>query len=121
MKILILEDDGGRVNNFIELLHVHDLDIIENAYSAVNLLETNVYDILLLDHDLGEGNGSGGIVSNFLKNYPNNRNNEADILIHSWNTPASMSMLKDLPTAQWAPFNTEMFYNILISEILGHD
>lgn len=118
MRILILEDDSNRATQFIELLHKHDLDIIENAYEAINLLETNVYDIILLDHDLGEGNGSGGVVSNFLRTYPSNPNYNAAILIHSWNTPASMSMLNDLPDAIWAPFNTDDFYDILVNGLL---
>jgi hypothetical protein len=118
MRILILEDDGTRVNNFIELLHTHDLDITENAYDAVDLLQANVYDLLLLDHDLGDGNGSGGLVSSFLGNNQDNPNYDAKILIHSWNVPASKSMLEDLPAAAWAPFNTEEFYDILINGIL---
>jgi len=118
MKILILEDDGSRVNNFIEILYVHDLDITENAYEAVNLLEAKVYDIILLDHDLGDGNGNGGIVSNFLRMNTDNLNYNADILIHSWNAPASMSMQKDLPNAMWAPFNTEEFYDVLVNNLL---
>ncbi len=118
MRILILEDDGHRVNNFIELLHNHDLDIIENAYEAVSLLESKVYDIILLDHDLGEGNGTGSIVSSFLCMYPDSPNYRADIVIHSWNTPAAMNMLRDLPRAVWAPFNTEEFYDVLINGLL---
>ena len=118
MRILILEDDGNRVNNFIELLHVHDLDITENAYEAVSLLESKVYDVILLDHDLGEGNGTGSIVSCFLRMHTDNPNYYAKILIHSWNAPDYMNMLKDLPRAKWAAFNTEEFYDILINEIL---
>jgi CheY-like chemotaxis protein len=118
MRILILEDDGTRVNNFIELLHPHDLDITENAYDAIDLLQVNIYDLLLLDHDLGDGNGNGGLVSSFLRNNQDNPNYSAEILIHSWNTPASRSMLEDLPRAEWAPFNTEGFYDILVSGIL---
>jgi len=118
MKILILEDDGGRVNNFIEILYAHDLDITENAYEAVSLLEAKVYDIILLDHDLGDGNGNGSIVSNFLGMNTDNLNYDADILIHSWNAPASMSMQKDLPNAMWAPFNTEEFYDVLVNNLL---
>ena len=83
MRILILEDDGMRVNNFIELLFRHDLDITESAHEAVALLEEKVYDLLLLDHDLGEGDGSGSVVSCFLCAYPENPNNDAEILIHS--------------------------------------
>jgi len=119
MKILILEDDGMRVNNFIELLHAHTLDIIENAYDAIDLLQVNVYDLLLLDHDLGDGNGSGSLVSSFLRNNQDNPNYSTEILIHSWNAPASRNMLEDLPRAMWAPFNTEEFYDILVSGILG--
>lgn len=118
MRILILEDDGTRVNNFIELLFRHDLDITENAHEAVALLETKVYDLLLLDHDLGDGNGTGGVVSGFLYAYPENPNNDAEILIHSWNAPAAKNMLEDLPKAVWAPFNTEEFYDILVNGIL---
>lgn len=114
MKILILEDDGTRVSNFIELLHIHDLTIIENAYEAVVLLEANIYDAILLDHDLGENNGNGGIVSSFLRAYPNNPNNKSLIIIHSWNIPASKNMLSDMPQAAYAPFNTEEFYDLLI-------
>jgi CheY-like chemotaxis protein len=118
MRILILEDDGTRVNNFIELLHTHDLDITENANEAIHLLETKVYDIILLDHDLGEGNGTGGLVSSFLSMFPENPNCKADIVIHSWNTPAAMNMQKDLPQATWAAFNTEEFYDVLVNGIL---
>lgn len=111
MRFLILEDDGHRVNNFIELLHAHDLDITENAYDAVELLKANAYDVILLDHDLGMDNGSGSVVSAFLRHHPQNVNHEAEIVIHSWNTPAALGMLKDLPAASWAPFNTDAFYD----------
>ena len=117
MRILILEDDGTRVNNFIELLHIHDLDIIENAYEAIVLLETNAYDLLLLDHDLGDGNGSGGIVSSFLRSFPDNPNSEIITIIHSWNVPAAKAMLSDLPHAVLAPFNTDDFYDVLINQL----
>lgn len=119
MRILILEDDGYRVNNFIELLYNHDLDITESAYQAVSLLESKLYDLILLDHDLGEGNGSGTTVSSFLKAYRDNPNNEALILIHSWNVPASNNMLKDLPNAAWAPFNTREFYDLMTKLVPG--
>lgn len=113
MRILILEDDGHRVNTFIEMLHNHDLDIIENAYEAVVMLESNSYDVLLLDHDLGEGNGSGSIVTNFLRLNSDNPNNSADVLVHSWNTPGASAMLNDLPNAILAPFNSGEFYDIV--------
>jgi len=110
MRILILEDDGNRVNNFIEMLHKHTLDIIENAYDAIDLLEENVYDLIFLDHDLGEGNGSGSLVAAFLSHMEDNK---AVIVIHSWNVPASNAMLGYLPKAYQAPYNTENFYDFM--------
>jgi CheY-like chemotaxis protein len=114
MKILILEDDGGRVNTFIEKYYVHDLTIIENSYDAIDLLGQTVFDYIFLDCDLGDRNGSGLDVSAFLQLHPDNSNNQADIIIHSWNVPAAEKMLKDIPYASWVPFNTESFFEIEI-------
>jgi DNA-binding response OmpR family regulator len=110
MRILILEDDGGRVNTFIELLHKHQLDITENAYDAIDLLEENKYNLIFLDHDLGDGNGSGSLVASFLSQMVDNK---ATIVIHSWNVPASNAMVGYLPNAYQAPFNTESFYDLI--------
>lgn len=110
MRILILEDDGGRINNFIEMLHSHNLDITENAYDAIDMLERNIYDIIFLDHDLGEGNGSGSLVAAFLSQIDYG---EAVIIIHSWNVPASNAMVNYIPSARQAPYNTESFYNLV--------
>ncbi len=114
MRILILEDDGHRVNTFIEKFYTHELTITENSNDAIDLLGQNVYGYLFLDHDLGDGNGSGTDVSAFLRSHPENLNNQAKIIIHSWNIPAAMNMLKDVPYARWAPFNTEQFFEIVI-------
>ena len=97
---------------------MHDLDITENADEAIHLLETNVYDIILLDHDLGEGNGTGALVSSYLSMFPENPNYKADTVIHSWNAPAAVNMQKDLPHATWAAYNTEEFYDVLVNGIL---
>ena len=110
MRILILEDDGTRVNNFIELFHNHALDITENAYEAMGLLDQKAYDLIFLDHDLGEGNGSGSLVAAYLAQLPGLN---ATIVIHSWNTPASNAMLGYLPNAYHAPYNTEAFFDLL--------
>ena len=110
MEILILEDDGARVNNFIELFHNHNLDITENAYEAMELLDHKDYDLILLDHDLGDGNGSGSLVAAYLAQLPGLT---ATIIIHSWNVPASNAMLGYLPSAYQAPYNTESFYELM--------
>jgi DNA-binding response OmpR family regulator len=110
MRILILEDDSMRVNTFIELLHNHQLDITENAYDAIDLLDEKAYDLILLDNDLGEGNGSGTLVAAYLAQLSELR---ATIIIHSWNAPASNAMTGYLPQAYQAPFNTESFYELI--------
>lgn len=114
MKIFILEDDSFRVNAFIEMFYSHDLTIIENAHDAIDILAENVFDYLFLDHDLGDGNGSGSVVSGFLKHNPDNLNNRSNIIIHSWNSPAAQAMKSDLPNSIWAPFNTESFYDLQV-------
>lgn len=114
MKILILEDDGHRVNIFIEKFYIHRLTVSENSSTIIDLLNQKVFDYIFLDHDLGDGNGSGKDVSEYLRSNCLNKNNQAVIIIHSWNTPAAMAMLKDLPSAEWIPFNTEEFFEIVI-------
>lgn len=117
MKMLILEDDGFRVNLFIEMFYSHELTITENAYDAIELLSTKKFDYIFLDHDLGENNGSGSLVSSFLKNHPKNLNNKSMIIIHSWNNPAAQAMLSDLPNALWVPFNTDPFYAVVSTKV----
>lgn len=110
MRILILEDDSSRVKNFIELLHIHQLDITENAYDAIELLDKKIYDLIFLDHDLGESNGSGSLVAAFLSQLEDNK---ATIVIHSWNVAASNAMVGYLPNAWQAPYNTDAFYDLI--------
>jgi len=116
MKILILEDDGNRVNTFIEKFYTHDLTIIENSYNAMDLLDEVVFDCIFLDCDLGDDNGSGSDISAFLQSHPSNLNNKATIIIHSWNSPAAKNMLRDIPYAHWIPFNTESFFEIELKQ-----
>jgi len=110
MNILILEDDLQRVRYFIERFGHHDLKITENASSAIDYLKTNTFDYIFLDNDLGQNNGSGNDVATFLYNNKKNINNKAIVIVHSWNTCASQSILSKIPGAIHAPFNTEVFF-----------
>jgi CheY-like chemotaxis protein len=112
MRILILEDDSYRINVFVDLFHTHELTITENAYDAIEYLTTGVFDVIFLDHDLGLNNGSGSLVSSFLRESQDNKNNDAIVVIHSWNVPAATTMKKDLPGASIVPFATDTFYSI---------
>ena len=109
MKILILEDDSYRVNFFLEKFSDDELIITENSYVAVDYLEKEVFNHIFLDHDLGDGNGCGLDVANYLYNNPLNKNNKANIIIHSWNVPAAESMVQKLIQANHIPFDVAVF------------
>ena len=112
MRILILEDDGSRVRFFIERFGQHELKITENAYAAIGYLEECIFDYIFLDNDLGDGNGEGVDVAKFLHSVPDNSNNRAIVIIHSWNIPATKVIKNNLPNAVAAPFNTDNFLSL---------
>lgn len=112
MNILVLEDDGYRVRFFIERFGQYDLKITENAFAAIQYIVDNVFDYIFLDNDLGTGNGEGIDVAEFLQDNPSNLNNQAIVIVHSWNAPATATIKANLPHAVSAPFNTDNFFNL---------
>ncbi len=113
MKIFVLEDDSYRINFFLEKFCNYDITITENAYSAIDYLKEETFGYLFLDHDLGEGSGSGQDVVDYLSKNPSNKNNQAEIVVHSWNVPAAERMMNLLPPQTiHIPFSTA-----IISEI----
>lgn len=112
MRILILEDDGYRVRYFLERFCEQELKVTENASSAIRYLNEYIFDYIFLDNDLGPGNGEGIEVAEFLYSNPDNMNNSAEIIIHSWNRPAAEIIKSKLPRAIHAPFKTNNFFNL---------
>ena len=112
MKILIVEDDGFRARFFIERFGQYEIKITENAYAAIEYLKDYTFDYIFLDNDLGHGNGEGINVAEYLQDNPDNSNNKAIVIIHSWNVPATKSIKSMLPFAVAAPFNTDNFLNL---------
>ena len=121
MKILVLEDDVFRSRFFIERFGQYEIKITENANSAIEYLEELVFDYIFLDNDLGKDNGEGLDVVNFLDNTPGNLNNKSNVIIHSWNRPATEYMLSKMSRAIAAPFNTDIFYDITIDILAIND
>ncbi len=109
MRIFVLEDDGYRVKFFLEKFCNSYITITENAQSAIEYLEDNVFDYLFLDHDLGDGNGSGLEVAEYLADNPWNENNRSPIVIHSWNVPATENMINVLSQARHIPFDVVLY------------
>jgi len=113
MRIFVLEDDSYRINFFIEKFCDCNVIVTESAYSAIEYLKDNMFDYIFLDHDLGEANGCGLDVAEYLYNNPDNDNNYASIVVHSWNIPAAQRMLSLLPDhSKYIPFDV-----VVLSEI----
>lgn len=113
MRIFVLEDDSYRVNFFLDKFCDCDVIVTENAQAAIDYLKNEAFDYLFLDHDLGKENGCGLDVAEYLTDNPNNDNNFASIVIHSWNIPAAKRMLTLLPShSKHIPFDV-----VVLSEI----
>lgn len=115
MKALILEDDAKRIEFFKQCIGHHELSITDNSKKAIEYLKNNTYYYIFLDNDLGEGNGEGLDVAEFLYKNPKNPNNKSITIIHSWNTSAASLMRNKLPHAILAPFKTKFFSSLLLT------
>lgn len=113
MNILILEDNAERIKFFMERFADHDLTITENAHDAIVYLNEEVYDYVFLDHDLGLNNGSGADVASYLGSGMT-INDDAYVIIHSWNIPAAAVMLRLCPGAFVLPYSEENFNGLEI-------
>lgn len=107
MKILILEDDPSRTELFKRHLIGHDVYVVITATEAIRLLETEAWDALFLDHDLGgrayvpSGPGTGYEVACWLE--PRLDRRPPRILTHSFNDPGRKMICAALPEAVECP------------------
>lgn len=96
-KILILDDMNERHNGFKAILSQHQLTHAYNCQQFFSSLKRDTFDVLLLDHDLGEeldGRDAVRWLGQNLDRCPNK------ILIHSWNAFCADEMehtLKSFP------------------------
>lgn len=106
-KILILEDNDARIKLFKENWShpLLELTFVEHSYEAIDLLKTNNYHIIFLDHDLEEKQmiynpeDCGMRVAEYLGQNPVS----AEIVIHSMNSAAAKLMNRLLPKAKCIP------------------
>jgi DNA-binding response OmpR family regulator len=95
MRVLILEDDDMRIEHFKKRFPDAALDIVKHAEEAIYCLKENQYDIICLDHDLGDQQmewdeeDCGMLVAEYLAENPQEH---AKVIIHSFNTPRAMRM-----------------------------
>jgi CheY-like chemotaxis protein len=106
MKVLIVEDNIDRTRKLRRFFIGCVVDIVDEAQEAIKLLESASYDLILLDHDLGNtemapsDEFSGFAVAEYIAQ--NNLN--SDVIIHSCNPVGAARMQQVLPSAIKIPY-----------------
>lgn len=107
MDVLILEDDPSRQKIFTQQLIGANVVIVDTASEAISLLESQDWDYLFLDHDLGgqqmveSGEGTGYEVAVWLEEHTGRQ--PPNIVIHSYNPMGAQKMHEALPNSILAP------------------
>lgn len=107
-KVLVLEDDLARQCEFSRNLIGCQVTITHSAQCCIEHLELpGNYDLIFLDHDLGErvfddsrDVNTGCEVARYLEKHPT----DAKIIIHSLNPIGAACMQAYLPKARRIPF-----------------
>jgi len=108
IKILILEDNLERQEQFKNNLIKHDVELADSAKDTINLLTNEKWDVLFIDHDLGgqvyvpSGENTGYEVAKFLE--ANKQHMPKNIIVHSLNSVGAKNILAALPNAIHIPF-----------------
>lgn len=105
-RILVIDDDSERISFFIESFGHQRLDIIENTDDAISYLADNIYDYIFFG---AEEEPVGSEVAEFLSEQLDNPNNDARLIIHSWDVDEITRILELLPQASCLPFNEAAF------------
>lgn len=107
-RVLILDDDQCRHDAFSRRLEGCHLDHAYTAKQAIEKLSTEpAYDLVCLDHDLdlldeqlvAAETGNGAEVARFIAMHLDRRQCPRQVLVHSWNEPASDEMVATLRAA----------------------
>jgi len=119
MKILILEDNELRNNQFRKNLIGHTIEIVDNVKDLKTHLLRTQWDILFLDHDLGgehyisfENENTGSGAARWLNQNPDKQ--PPMIFLHSLNESGRKNMKSLLPKSVGTPF----IWSLLDSETI---
>lgn len=105
MKILILEDNDIRIKFFKRRFIYDDLTVVNHAKEAIDLIKENEYDLIMLDHDLGDKqmewdeDDNGMMVAEYLNKNPV----DAKVIIHSFNNVRGPQMQKLILGSTYRP------------------
>lgn len=99
MNILILEDNTERIFQFKKKLIGHDVTFTKDTKECIELLKNNLYNYIMLDHDLGDvfeqpGEENGYEVAKWIADNPTKA--PIHILIHTANNIGASAMMKVL-------------------------
>ena len=116
IRVFLLDDDTRRHDWFAKRFNGDHLDVAEDVGSAQELLRTNIYDAIFLDHDLlPEHYGSesfddertGYAVALWLASQPDLQR-ASTILVHTRNADGAIRMVEELRRsgrqAEYVPF-----------------
>lgn len=113
MKILILEDDPDRVKRFKSHLIEHDVTYTDDTKACIQLLNSDTFDAVFLDHDLfgktyvKSGENTGYEVAEWLGNNPDKKPDL--IIIHSLNGNGAKLMQEAIKSnSYYIPFLWEV-------------
>jgi hypothetical protein len=117
IRIFLLEDDERRCEWFAKRFKGDQLDIACDVSRAKELLSTESYDSIFLDHDLipehygateSDDERTGYAIASFLAGHPELQR-AATIMVHSFNADGAMRMVEELRAAgrqvDYVPFH----------------
>ncbi len=117
IRIFLLEDDERRCDWFRKRFKGDQLDVVCEVPSAKELLQTQTYDSIFLDHDLkpehygstvNDDERTGFAIAHFLAAHPELQRS-ATITVHSFNAEGALRMVEELRRsgrhADYVPFH----------------
>ncbi len=122
MRVLVLDDDDIRHEQFKVNLEGHDVVHVHTVEEAGNALAAEKFDLVYLDHDLNdhgyESKGdtsygrrelTGFEVARYIAQYLAPQKHPTKVIVHSWNPPGARMMvavLRDVGIpVTYEPFN----------------
>lgn len=128
MRVLILEDDGERVDQFCGRFNNLEasLTFVKTAEACIETLKNGSYDLICLDHDLGgdvfvdsDEKNTGSEVARYIEANPHLVEG-SEVVIHSWNPAGAEYMAERIPNAVMIPsFWTEDVFREYVSTQAG--
>jgi CheY-like chemotaxis protein len=101
MKIFVLEDSAERIESFKKWLAGNDVTYVEDAATAHPLLKNVKYDLIFLDHDLGNRSMVSSDDPNtgyaVAKEIIHGVNHSTQVVVHSMNPIGAANIMGVLP------------------------